>query len=48
MLTVLGGLAEFERDLIKTRTGEGRTRDRQGRENGQEAETHPAPDWRGD
>ena len=26
MLTVLGGLAEFERDLIKTRTGEGRTR----------------------
>jgi len=26
MLTVLGGLAEFERDLIKTRTGEGRAR----------------------
>jgi DNA invertase Pin-like site-specific DNA recombinase len=26
MLTVLGGLAEFERDLIRTRTGEGRTR----------------------
>jgi len=24
MLTVLGGLAEFERELIKTRTGEGR------------------------
>jgi DNA invertase Pin-like site-specific DNA recombinase len=24
MLTVLGGLAEFERDLIRTRTGEGR------------------------
>jgi DNA invertase Pin-like site-specific DNA recombinase len=26
MLTVLGGLAEFERDLIHTRTGEGRER----------------------
>ena len=26
MLTVLGGLAEFERDLIRARTGEGRTR----------------------
>jgi DNA invertase Pin-like site-specific DNA recombinase len=26
MLTVLGGLAEFERDLIKSRTGEGRAR----------------------
>jgi DNA invertase Pin-like site-specific DNA recombinase len=26
MLTVLGGLAEFERELIKARTGEGRTR----------------------
>ena len=26
MLTVLGGLAEFERDLIRTRTGERRTR----------------------
>lgn len=26
MLTVLGGLAEFERDLIRIRTGEGRTR----------------------
>jgi DNA invertase Pin-like site-specific DNA recombinase len=24
MLTVLGGLAEFERELIKARTGEGR------------------------
>ncbi|WP_424618488.1 hypothetical protein [Bradyrhizobium sp.] len=23
MLTVLGGLAEFERELIRTRTGEG-------------------------
>ena len=26
MLTVLGGLPEFERDLIRTRTGEGRAR----------------------
>jgi DNA invertase Pin-like site-specific DNA recombinase len=26
MLTVLGGLAEFERSLILARTGEGRTR----------------------
>jgi DNA invertase Pin-like site-specific DNA recombinase len=26
MLTVLGGLAEFERELIRARTGEGRTR----------------------
>src|SRR5215468_7526209 len=26
MLTVLGGLAEFERELIKARTGEGRVR----------------------
>jgi DNA invertase Pin-like site-specific DNA recombinase len=26
MVTVLGGLAEFERDLIRTRTGEGRVR----------------------
>jgi DNA invertase Pin-like site-specific DNA recombinase len=26
MLTVLGGLAEFERDLIRTRTAEGRRR----------------------
>ena len=26
MLTVLGGLAEFERDLIRTRTAEGRER----------------------
>ena len=26
MLTILGGLAEFERELIRTRTGEGRER----------------------
>jgi DNA invertase Pin-like site-specific DNA recombinase len=28
MLTVLGALAEFERELIRTRTGEGRERPR--------------------
>jgi DNA invertase Pin-like site-specific DNA recombinase len=28
MLTVLGGLAEFERELIRVRTGEGRERTR--------------------
>lgn len=28
MLTILGGLAEFERELIRTRTGEGRSRAR--------------------
>ena len=26
MLTILGGLAEFERELIRARTGEGRER----------------------
>ena len=26
MMTVLGGLAEFERELIRARTGEGRNR----------------------
>ena len=30
MLTVLGGLAEFERELIKARTGEGRKRAKAG------------------
>jgi DNA invertase Pin-like site-specific DNA recombinase len=39
MLTVLGGLAEFERHLILTRTSEGRTR---ARANGREAQE----DWR--
>jgi DNA invertase Pin-like site-specific DNA recombinase len=32
MLTVLGGLAEFERELIRARTGEGRARTGEGRE----------------
>jgi DNA invertase Pin-like site-specific DNA recombinase len=30
MLTVLGGLAEFERELIRARTGEGRERKKRG------------------
>jgi DNA invertase Pin-like site-specific DNA recombinase len=30
MLTVLGGLAEFERELIRSRTGEGRERAKAG------------------
>ena len=49
MLTVLGGLAEFERDLIRARTGEGRARAKaRGRENGPAAQAHPAPAARGD
>ena len=44
MLTVLGGLAEFERELIRARTGEGRgARRRARREDGPQAEAHPAP-----
>jgi DNA invertase Pin-like site-specific DNA recombinase len=44
MLTVLDGVAEFERDLIRARTGEGRERAKgAGREDGAEAETHPSP-----
>ena len=40
MLTVLGGLAEFERELIKARTSEGRERaKRAGVQNGAQAET---------
>ena len=49
MLTVLGGLAEFERDLIRTRTGEGRERAKaRGVKNGPAAQAHPAPAARGD
>ena len=45
MLTVLGGLAEFERDLIRTRTGEGRERAKaRGVKPRPQAETHPAPE----
>jgi hypothetical protein len=44
MLTVLGGLAEFERDLIRMRTGEGRAR----AENRPAAKGDQAPRaWRG-
>jgi DNA invertase Pin-like site-specific DNA recombinase len=44
MLTVLGGLAEFERDLIRKRTAEGRERgEGTGREAWPQAEAHPAP-----
>ena len=49
MLTVLGGLAEFERDLIRARTGEGRDRaEGAGREDGAEIQTHRPPAARGD
>ena len=49
MLTVLAGLAEFERELIRARTGVGRERAKgAGREDGEEAETDRAPDARGD
>ena len=43
MLTVLGGLAEFERDLIRARTGEPRAGEGAGREDGAQAEAHPSP-----
>lgn len=42
MLTVLGGLAEFERDLIRTRTSEGRARAKaQGRHLGRPPALNP-------
>ena len=42
MLTVLGGLAEFERDLIRGRTGEGRARaEARGREDGRKPKLTP-------
>ena len=48
MLTVLGGLAEFERELIRARTGEGRERAiAQRREDGTQAEDDAAPDQGG-
>ena len=49
MLTVLGGLAEFERELIRARTAR-RPRTRQGawREAGSQAEADAAPEARGD
>jgi DNA invertase Pin-like site-specific DNA recombinase len=48
MVTVLGGLAEFESELIRARTGEGRERAQgAGRENGAEIQADPAPAARG-
>jgi len=41
MLTVLGGLADFERDLIAARTGEGRKRAQERRQVRLAAEAHP-------
>ena len=50
MLTVLGGLAEFERDLIRVRTCEGRGAGRlkRGVKMGPQAEAHAPPAARGD
>jgi DNA invertase Pin-like site-specific DNA recombinase len=48
MLTVLGGLAEFQRDLIRTRTGEGRARAIAQGQNGPDAQAHAAPAARSD
>ena len=49
MLTVLGGLAEFERELIRARTGEGRERAKaKGVKMGRKPETHRPPEARGD
>jgi DNA invertase Pin-like site-specific DNA recombinase len=49
MLAVIGGLAEFERDLIRSRTGEGRERAKGARrEDGSQAEAYPASTRRGD
>jgi DNA invertase Pin-like site-specific DNA recombinase len=47
MLTVLGGLAEFERDLILARNGEGRERAKR-REAGPPAEADPGAAARSD
>jgi|GEM_PF-6738527 len=49
MLTMLGGLAEFERELIRARTGEGRARAMEnGVRLGPQADAHPSPAARGD
>ena len=48
MLTVLGGLGEFEWDLIRAHTAEGREREGARREARPPAEAHPAPTARGD
>src|SRR5271157_1778309 len=48
MLTVLGGLAEFERELIRARTGEGRERAKaRGVHIGTPADADGAPEGRG-
>ena len=48
MLTVLGGLAEFERELIRTRTGEGRERAKaRGGDPRSQAQTDPPSTARG-
>jgi DNA invertase Pin-like site-specific DNA recombinase len=46
MLTVLGGLAEFESELIRARTGEGRARAKARRQAGPETQAHAAPEAR--
>jgi DNA invertase Pin-like site-specific DNA recombinase len=48
MLTVLGGPAEFERDLIRTRTSEGRARKGPRRQARPQTEIDRAPETRGD
>ena len=49
MLTVLGGLAEFERDLIRARTGEGRARAvARGQKMGRPPKLTAPPEARGD
>ena len=49
MLTVLGGLAEFERDLIRARASEGRDRARaRGVKLGRKPEADRTPEARGD
>jgi DNA invertase Pin-like site-specific DNA recombinase len=48
MLTVLGGLAEFERELIRARTGEGRARRGERHQARPQADAHPSPAAGGD
>jgi hypothetical protein len=48
MLTVLGGLAGYERDLIRARTGEGRWRAVARSKNGPPVQTHRSLEARGD
>jgi DNA invertase Pin-like site-specific DNA recombinase len=44
MLTVFGGLADFERELIRTRTAEGRARQGRQQESRAKTQAHPAPE----